>query len=156
MKRRIGQVDLDTGEVLGEYVTVVTRRKRGSSRESWVALMLKGFSTFKMLKRAEDMRVLFALLEKLDFENLIVANQAKIAKDLGMESAQVNRAIKRLVEAEILTKGPKEGIHGSYRLNPNYGWRGSEENRVRALDDYRAKRTKPTKVTEDTKPEPKL
>lgn len=142
MKRRIGQVDLDTGEVLGEYVTAVTRKRRSPFGENWMASMLRGFGVFKQFKRVEDFRVLFALLEKLDYENRILINQAQIAKDLGMEDAQVNRAVKRLIEAGVLLKGPKAGIHNSYQLNPNYGWRGSAENHVKALDDFRNQKLK--------------
>ena len=56
-------------------------------------------SVLKQVKRVEDFRVLMALLEQLDYENLITTNQAEIARDLEMDRAQVNRAIKRLIEA---------------------------------------------------------
>jgi hypothetical protein len=142
MKRRIGQVDLDTGEVLGEYVTAVTRKRRSPFGESWMASMLRGFGVFKQFKRVEDFRVLFALLEKLDYENRILINQADIAKELGMKPSNVAAAIKRLIEAGVIFKGPKAGIHNSYQLNPNYGWRGSTENHVKALDDFRNQKLK--------------
>ena len=47
-------------------------------------------SVLKQVKRVEDFRVLMALLEQLDYENLITTNQAEIARDLEMDRAQVN------------------------------------------------------------------
>ena len=36
-----------------------------------------------------------------------------------MDRAQVNRAIKRLIEAGAVFEGPKVGISKTYRLNPS-------------------------------------
>ena len=91
-------------------------------------------SVLKQVKRVEDFRVLMALLEQLDYENLITTNQAEIARDLEMDRAQVNRAIKRLIEAGAVFEGPKVGISKTYRLNPEFGWRGSGRNHIAALD----------------------
>ena len=39
-------------------------------------------SMLKQVKHLDDTRVLFSLLEVLDYENLIQVNQAEIARDL--------------------------------------------------------------------------
>lgn len=95
----------------------------------------------KQFTRLEDCRVLFALLERLDYENLITANQAEIARDLGMKRSSVNQAIKRLVDAGAVIEGPKVGISRTYRLNPNFGWKGSARGHVVALDQMRQRMT---------------
>jgi DNA-binding Lrp family transcriptional regulator len=97
--------------------------------------------------RVEDFRVLMALLKRLDFENLITANQSDIARELSMERAQVNRAIKRLQEAGAIIQGPKVGINCSYQLNPQFGWKGSAKGHLQALDKYRQERMKAAKIT---------
>jgi len=91
-------------------------------------------------KRVEDYRVLFALLERLDVENFINASQADIAKELEMDRSSVNRAIKRLIVAEAVIDGPKVGINRTYRLNPNFGWKGSVGNHKKAVNDQMRRR----------------
>ena len=71
----------------------------------------------KQVKHLDDTRVLFSLLEVLDYENLIQVNQAEIARDLGMQRQNVQRSIKRLMELGVILEGVKIGVSRSYRLN---------------------------------------
>ena len=80
------------------------------------------------------------LLGRIDFENLMVVNQAELAKELGMHRQHVQRSIKRLIALGVILEGPKIGISRSYRLNPEFGWKGSARNHVIALDQERKKR----------------
>ena len=139
--RKIGQFDKTTGEVLDDGVLVyVAPKGRNGFAEGWFAMANEAAGILKHVTRVEDFRVLMALLQRLDFENLIVANQSEIARELGMDSAQVNRAIKRLVEMGAIMQGPRIGVSRSYRLNPRFGWRGSARNHVIALDQERRRR----------------
>lgn len=79
----------------------------------------------KDIKRVEDFRVLMAMLERLDFDNLIQVSQADVASELEMDRAQVNRAVKRLCDLGALVPGPRIGVSRSFRLNPTFGWKGS-------------------------------
>jgi DNA-binding Lrp family transcriptional regulator len=99
-------------------------------------------------KRLDDLRVLLALIQQLDYENLIVANQADISKKLGMRPSNVSSAIRRLVEAGAIIRGPKVGINCSYKLNPEFGWKGSTKNHIKALDQYRKEKMKAALSTE--------
>ena len=90
-------------------------------------------AVLKQVKNLEDFRVLMALLEQLDYENLITTNQAEIA-ELDMQRQNVQRSIKRLMALGVLLEGPKIGISRSYRLNPEFGWRGSGKNHIATLD----------------------
>ena len=133
--RKIGQFDKTTGEVLDDGVLVyVAPKRRNGFAEGWFAMSLNAAGILKHLTRVDDFRVLMALLERLDYENLITTNQSDIARDLGMDSAQVNRAIKRLVQLGAILQGPRVGVSRSYRLNPRFGWRGSANGHVIALD----------------------
>ena len=142
VQRRLGQIDLSTGEVLedGFVAYVAPKRKNGFGVGGWFAMANEAAGILKHVTRVEDFRVLMALLQRLDFENLIVANQSEIARELGMDKAQVNRAIKRLVEMGVLLEGPRIGVSRSYRLNPHFGWKGSARNHVIALDQERKRR----------------
>jgi hypothetical protein len=150
MQRRLNQVDMLTGEILedGFVAYVVPKRKNGFSIDGWWAMSKNAATILKQVTNLEDFRVLMALLEKLDFENLILANQAEIAKELNMDRAQVNRAIKRLVKMEAIFEGPKIGISRSYQLSPSFGWRGSSKNHVRALDEIMNERMKVAGINE--------
>ena len=66
-----------------------------------------------------------AMLARLDYENLIQVNQAEVSEQVGMNRHNVNRSIKKLIELGVILEGVKIGISRSYRLNPNFGWKGS-------------------------------
>ena len=57
-----------------------------------------------------------------------------------MHRQHVQRSIKRLIALGVILEGPKIGISRSYRLNPEFGWKGSARNHVIALDQERKKR----------------
>lgn len=79
----------------------------------------------------EEYRVLMKLLAKLDFENYIRITQTKIASELGMQRTNVTRAIKGLLDRDILRKGPKVGGSNTYRLNPMIGHKGRAINKTK-------------------------
>ena len=79
-----------------------------------------------------DMKVMWAMLARLDYENLIQVNQAEVSEQVGMNRHNVNRSIKKLIELE----GVKIGISRSYRLNPNFGWKGSAKGHREALHEH--------------------
>ncbi|MFN9507334.1 MAG: hypothetical protein ACK57J_22725, partial [Rubrivivax sp.] len=62
-------------------------------------------------------------------------------------SPSVNRAIKRLVELSVLLEGPRIGVSRSYRLNPEFGWKGSAKGHVQALDTLRTERMKAARIS---------
>lgn len=148
---------METGEVLEGYVAYLAPKRQNGFRGRWLAVgQDDALDMLMQFTRVEDFRVLVALLKELDYENLIVANQSDIARKLGMQRQNVGSAIKRLVEAGAILKGPKLGMNCSYRLNPNFGWKGSAKNHVKALDEHRKKRMKAANITgvvKNTEPE---
>lgn len=88
----------------------------------------------------QDYRVLMKLLARLDFENLLVLNQAELGRELNMQRQHVQRSLKRLIDIGVLLAGPRIGVSRSYRLNPKFGWKGSGRNHVIALDQERQRR----------------
>lgn len=132
---------MNTGEVIGEgFVAYVVPKRKNGFREGWVAMAQGALAIFKQMTNVDDFRVLMALLERLDFENLLVVSQAEIARDLEMHRQHVQRSIKRLIAMEALLEGPRIGINRSYRLNPHFGWKGSAKNHVIALHEERERR----------------
>jgi len=105
----------------------------------------------------EDLRVFLVLAGQVDFENLLVVNQAEIARKMGWLRNNVNRSIKRLIALGVLFEGPRIGTSRSYRFNPEFGWKGTAKNHVTALKDERNKRMKAAGITgviEGGKPQP--
>ena len=76
------------------------------------------------------------MLARLDYENLIQVNQAEVAEQVGMNRHHVNRSIKKLIELGVVLEGVKIGISRSYRLNPNFGWKGSAKGHREALHEH--------------------
>lgn len=134
-QRRLRQVDPVTGEVLTDgYVAVVfPKHRNGFQQGGWFAMAQDPLEALSNIKRVEDFRVLFALLKRLDFNNLIQVSQAEVARELEMDRAQVNRAIKRLIMLGAVIAGPRIGTAMSYRLNPTFGWKGSAKGHSEAL-----------------------
>lgn len=157
--RRIVQKDSETGETLKGVVAYFVPRRQNGFSEGWFAMANLAFKALKMFTHLEEFRVLMALLELVDYENKIVVHQADIARELGMLRQNVSSAIKRLVEAGVILKGPKKGINCSYQLNPEFGWKGSGKNHVTALQKHREERMKAANITgvienKDPKPQP--
>lgn len=132
---RVRQVDMQTGEVLEGFAAVVFPRQHNGFGRRWFAMSQDALSVLMQVRSAQDHRVLFALLTRLDFENLLVVSQADIAAELDMRPQHVGRSVKRLVELGALLEGPRIGVHRSYRLNPAFGWKGSAKNHQKALRD---------------------
>ena len=78
----------------------------------------------------------WAMLARLDYENLIQVNQAEVAEQVGMNRHNVNRSIKKLIELGVVLEGVKIGVSRSYRLNPNFGWKGSAKGHREALHEH--------------------
>ena len=134
---RTGQVDLSTGQMLeGAQLALMFPKRRNGFQEGWLA-MAQG--PLKALAKAdlgdEARRVLFAVLAELDFENWININQSQLATEIGLERQNFGRGLKRLIAEEVVLEGPKVGRNGTYRLNPQFGWRGSAKGHVDALQE---------------------
>ncbi len=84
-------------------------------------------------KNHEQIKVLMMLLADLDYVNYIQVAQIDIAETLGMKKPNVSKAVKNLIEFGIILEGPKIGRSKTYRLNPQFGWKGTVSNHKKAL-----------------------
>jgi len=134
MRKNIGQFDLNTGERIEGYIAVLQpKTKNGFTRH--FTMNQDALDILADNLRGSEFRVLMKLLKWLDYENLIQIQQIEIAQELKMEKQHVNRSINKLIEVGILLKGPKIGKSCSYRLNPNFGWKGTAKNHQKALKE---------------------
>ncbi|HBR3029622.1 TPA: hypothetical protein L9R08_005408 [Klebsiella pneumoniae] len=130
--KRVGQIDLDTGEEIGSFVAVI-RPKQKSTFQRHFTMNQAALLTIANELNHEQMRVLMALLAELDYENYIQVAQTDISVALKMQKANVSRAIKNLLEFGVILEGPRIGRSKTYRLNPQFGWKGTVSNHKKAL-----------------------
>ncbi|EDE7522522.1 MarR family transcriptional regulator [Salmonella enterica subsp. enterica serovar Enteritidis] len=130
--RKVTQVDLETGEVLGGFVAVI-RPKQKSAFERHFTMNQAALELLAKTLTGEQFKVLMMLLASLDYENFIQVAQADIAEKLEMQKTNVSRSIKGLINLGVIIEGPKIGRSKSYRLNPQFGWKGTVNNHKKAL-----------------------
>jgi hypothetical protein len=130
--RKVTQVDLETGEDLGGFVAVI-RPKQKSSFERHFTMNQAALKIIAKELNHEQTKVLMMLLADLDYENYIQVAQIDIAESLVMKKSAVSRAIRHLLEFGIILEGPKIGRSKTYRLNPQFGWKGTVSNHKKAL-----------------------
>ena len=136
MTRRVDQIDTETGELIGGFVAVIQPKRKNGFGEGWFAMSQNALRAIREAGlKGRDYEVLFALLEVLDFENLIQVSQVELAAELGMQKPHLSRSIKHLIEVGVLLEGPKIGRSKTFRLNPSFGWKGSAKGHTDALKE---------------------
>ena len=125
-----------TGEIL-DGVPVFCGVKRNPYSAGWV---MNSQEALEIIAKDKEItgrihRILWFLVARLDFENWIQISQKEICQELSMRKEDVSSGIKLLEKKGILMRGPKVGRSYSFRINPNFGWKGDVKN----LDDYRNK-----------------
>jgi predicted transcriptional regulator len=108
---------------------------KASKQEAYLALANSGLGL-------DARRVLDILLARLDFENWIHLPQSEIAAMLNMQRSHVSRAMRDLEKVGVILRGPKVGRSITYRINPNFGWKGSAKNHNAALNEDLKERMK--------------
>lgn len=129
---KFSQIDESTGEVIGGFVAVI-RPKQKSTFTRHFTMNQDALKIIATQLNHDQMRVLMMLLAELDYENYIQVAQIDIAKSIGMQRTNVSRAIKNLLELGVILNGPKIGRSKSYRLNPQFGWKGTVSSHKKAI-----------------------
>ena len=137
MNKRLQQIDSETGEIIDGFVAYVVQKRKNGFGQGWLAMAQNGAEILAQSNLSgNDFKVLMKLLSVLDYENLIQVSQADVARELNMHRQHVQRSIKRLIDLGIVLEGVRIGISRSYRLNPNFGWKGSAKGHREALHEH--------------------
>jgi biotin operon repressor len=137
MNKRLQQIDSETGEIIDGFVAYVVPKRKNGFGQGWLAMAQNGAEILAQSNLSgNDFKVLMKLLSVLDYENLIQVSQADVARELNMHRQHVQRSIKRLMDLGIVLEGVRIGISRSYRLNPNFGWKGSAKGHREALHEH--------------------
>lgn len=130
MRKRIGTIDLNTGEMLEGTPIWVGKKVRSPYGARWY--MASQDAALELSKdkeiTGETFRVFMYLCSRIDFENYIQVPQSEIASDLDLKRSHVSRAISTLEKKGIVIRGPKVSRSNSFRLNEKYGWKGKVRN----------------------------
>ena len=135
-QKRLGTIDLDTGEVMeGVNVFCPTSKKTGfQTLYGWrYCIMAQDAMTMIAADKditGETFRVFFYMAGRLDFENYIRIQQTEIMEALNLDKSNVSKAVKILEKKNILLRGPKVGQSYSWRMNPNFGYKGDPRGKV--------------------------
>ena len=142
-KKTIASVDLETGEILSGVPIWFTGQKKtaftGLYDKRW---FIMAQDALMMLARDDELtgkslKVLLYLLARLDFENFIHVPQVEIANELKLHKQDVSKYVALLERKGILTRGPKLARSSSFRLNPNFGYKGNPSGKVYRTKDGR-------------------
>lgn len=117
-------VIMDEDETVSGYHPQQSKNILG---RGWVATFMSGMEWMCQQDiTGEQWRVWAFLMSRLDFDNWLRVKQQDVCDVLGMTKSHVSRALSRLVELDIITKGPMAGRHNTYRLNPRIAHRGAK------------------------------
>ena len=108
----------------GKLSSTVLRGGDGSNAVLLPANGLIALAAYRLT--GETYSVLLHLMGKLSFDNWINITQAEIGKDLSLARQNVSRAMKVLVEKQIILEGPRKGRCHTYRLNYAIGYKGDD------------------------------
>lgn len=82
-----------------------------------------------------EYRVRDWLIGEIGIGNYVFVNQAEVGRKLRIARSHVSSAIKRLLELEILLKGPKSGKSNTYMVNPAFCFSGNLKNGINARNE---------------------
>ena len=110
MNRHMQQIDHQTGEVVEGFVAYVVPKRKNGFQKGWMAMAQEAM--------------------------MMLAQSNLTGNDMKVNRHNVNRSIKKLIELGVILEGVKIGISRSYRLNPNFGWKGSAKGHREALHEH--------------------
>ena len=123
----------------------------------WMAMFQKKIREVSALRlTGETLSVFLNMVGRMDYDNIINASREEIGKELNMRPQNVSRAIRKLLEEDIITEGPRAGLCKTYILNPNVGIKGKQK-RNKLIDYKEAKaariatKAKKSSTTDKTK-----
>ena len=77
----------------------------------------------KLALQGIDYRIIFAIIEYIDFENWLRISQTELADDLGVNKVVVSKSFKKLKELGIIEAEVRNGFT-EIRLGLKMGWKG--------------------------------
>lgn len=116
-------IEPSTGEKVGSVAGPAKRTYQHD--EPFMVIFLRAAEKLSKMKIGEEARrVLDALIARTETTNIINVSQTIIAKELDLKKQSVHRAIKKLIENNIISEIQIHGVK-HYYLQPHMGWKGT-------------------------------
>ncbi len=123
--RYLSVVNDETGEV--EAYIKLNPKNLG---KGWIALYQNSSAWLAQQNlTGEQFKVLFYLFSKLDFDNYLRVTNKEISEWVHIQSTNVSRAMKALKDLGIIVEGSRDGLHKTYRLNPDVAHKGKDRDK---------------------------
>jgi DNA-binding transcriptional ArsR family regulator len=128
-KNQIGEKILS-----GSYQIAIYERKKLRGID-WFHMFQKALETLARNPnlKGNDFKVLMIMMSQLDWKNYIHVSQSIISLKTGIDKSNVSKSITTLVEQKIISK-ERVGSSCFYRLNPEFGWKGSPDELGRVVN----------------------
>ena len=140
MNRHMQQIDHQTGEVVEGFVAYVVPKRKNGFQKGWMAMAQEAMMMLAQSNlTGNDMKVMWAMLARLDYENLIQVNQAEVSEQVGMNRHNVNRSIKKLIELGVILGASKSALAALTGLTLTSGGKAQPKaigGSARALEGY--------------------
>lgn len=120
-------IDRETGEAI--EVQQIVRSGDSDFHKIWLSHILDAVDEVGNKK----MKILMYLMSKVDYQNRFVGTYKMIADEVGCHKKTVGELMTTLLKQDIITK-PQQGV---IRLNPEMMFKGSKQNRMNVLIQYR-------------------
>ena len=114
-------VNQETGEVEAR-INLQNRLEKGG----WFPFFQKGAVYLAQNLKGEELRVLFYMMSKMDYGNYIRVTNKNICNNLQMNHGNVTRAIRKLINTNVIAVQEWYGISRIYRMNPNFMHKGRD------------------------------
>ena len=126
----------------GEIQYIIARRNRNNLGKGWTALFQDGMKWIRQQNlTGEQWDVLSYFFEIMDYNNWARVKRAEGAKEVGISGPHFSRAVRKLIESDIIQEGPTVGRNKTYRLNPRIAHKGRNlKQTIVEYDDLRKRR----------------
>lgn len=129
MKNKLVVLNPLTGEQLDLKISTSGQHRPTIYGDRW--LQMSQDASIQLAKDRDlwgrNRAILDYLLGVLNFENFIQVPHKIIAEELNLARPSVTKGINLLVKKDILIKHTDSSRTVSYRLNPNFGWKGDNK-----------------------------
>jgi hypothetical protein len=129
--RKLRTYDAETGERLAVVDLRQARPKQNRQSDFYMAFRAESddITTDERLSNFET-RLMWFMLNRMDFGNVLHMTQVRMAKALKVPPSQISRALKKLETLQLVACADQ----GTYVISGKPGWRSPENEREEAIE----------------------